>query len=124
MSNNKKIITFFKKNAYYFVFLVALAVIVTATVILLVNTNSTPSINGGVNLQNPSDVTTPGDNNQENPSDITTPTNPGDATSTVVVFEMPVKQGAVIKSYVEAGVVYNQTLGLYSGHKAIDFGAE
>ena len=51
MSNkNQKIITFFKKNAYYFVFLTALAVIVSATVILLVNTNESPSINGGVNI--------------------------------------------------------------------------
>ena len=41
----------------------------------------------------------------------------------VIVFDMPVN-GTIIKDYVSAGVVYNQTLNLYSGHKAIDFAGE
>ena len=128
MSNkNQKIITFFKKNAYYFVFLTALAVIVSATVILLVNTNESPSINGGVNIENPSDndnvgnVETPNPDVNDSPS---TPDVPDVPAVTVVVFDMPVENGLVIKNYVEAGVVYNETLNLYTGHKAIDFGAD
>jgi murein DD-endopeptidase MepM/ murein hydrolase activator NlpD len=37
---------------------------------------------------------------------------------------MPVQGASIIKDYVGASVVYNQTLGLYTGHKAIDFAAE
>ena len=36
---------------------------------------------------------------------------------------MPVSGGEIIKDYSGSSVVYNQTLGVYSGHKAIDFGA-
>ena len=124
MSNNKKMITFLKKNAYYFVFLAALAIIVTATIALLADSNQTPIINGGVNLENPSDVINPDNEGVLKPDDTSTPTIPDDVTSNVVVFNMPLEQGTVIKNYVEAGVVYNETLGLYSGHKAIDFAGE
>ena len=125
MSNkNQKIITFFKKNAYYFVFLIALAIIVTVTVILLVNSNATPpALDSGINNEqvipnSPSDTEIPSDKPSETPPEQNVPT------VTVVVFDLPVLQGSVTKDYVDFGVVYNQTLNLYSGHKAIDFSAE
>ena len=129
MSNkNQKIVTFFKKNAYYFVFLTALAVIVAVTVGLLVNSNnSSPSINGGVNLENPSNTDTPNNPSEPDVPSGDAPANPDTPdvpTVTVVVFDMPVANGTVIKNYVDAGVVYNETLNLYTGHKAIDFTAE
>ena len=129
MSNkNQKIATFFKKNAYYFVFLTALAVIVAVTVILLVNSNTeTPSLDSGINVEKPSDTNTPGDLNIQDTPDVNAPADPdiNDApTVTVVVFDMPVIQGSIVTDYVDAGVIYNETLNLYSGHKALDFSAE
>ena len=127
MSNkNQKLATFFKKNAYYFVFLTALAVIVTVTVILLVNSNTdSPSLDNGIHVDTPSDTNKPDvPSTPDTPVVPDTPDEPDTPTVTVVVFDMPVAQGTVIKDYVDAGVVYNETLNLYSGHKAIDFGAE
>ncbi len=133
MSEKKQKITmFFRKNAYYFVFLICLAVLVAVTVALVVASNSdnnlleTPPV-----IENPDNI---GDNTNDNNSsgneDGTNTEKPGDnvepekPTVTVVVFDLPVQQGSIIKDYVSASVVYNQTLNLYSGHKAIDFAAQ
>jgi murein DD-endopeptidase MepM/ murein hydrolase activator NlpD len=128
MSNkNQKIITFFRKNAYYFVFLIALAVIVTVTVALIVGGNNSPTLDAPPVLDNSNDNISGG--NEQNPNESPSvkpddkPVEPDTPTVTVVVFDLPV-QGTIIKDYVDAGVVYNETLNLYSGHKAIDFGAE
>ena len=124
-NNNKKIITFFKKNAYYFVFLTALSIIVAVTVILLVNANTnSPSLDGGAQIETPSDNNPNDAPNVNEPNDNQGEQEPSNPTATVIVFNMPVSQGAIIKDYVSSGVVYNETLNLYSGHKAIDFGAE
>ena len=42
----------------------------------------------------------------------------------VIIFDMPILNASIIKDFVSDGVIYNQTLGLYSGHKGIDFSAE
>ncbi len=128
-----KTINFIKKNIYYFVFLICLSIITLITVALVVsaNSNSTP-VNGGNNnvIENPSDDNenqTPQEKPDDTPTDKPndTPTEKPDdtPTATVIVFDMPVN-GTIIKEYVAAGVVYNQTLGVYTGHKAIDFAAE
>ena len=126
-------INFIKKNIYYFVFLICLSIITLITVALVVsaNSNSTP-VNGGNNnvIENPNDDNenqTPQEKPDDTPTDKPndTPTEKPDdtPTATVIVFDMPVN-GTIIKEYVAAGVVYNQTLGVYTGHKAIDFAAE
>lgn len=128
-----KTINFIKKNIYYFVFLICLSIITLITVALVVsaNSNSTP-VNGGNNnvIENPNDDNenqTPQEKPDDTPTDKPndTPTEKPDdtPTATVIVFDMPVN-GTIIKEYVAAGVVYNQTLGVYTGHKAIDFAAE
>lgn len=128
MSNkNQKIITFFRKNAYYFVFLIALAVLVTVTVALIVGGDNSSTLENPPAIDEPNDNTgggneqIPNENPDNKPDDK--PVEPDTPTVTVVVFDLPV-QGTIIKDYVDAGVVYNETLNLYSGHKAIDFGAE
>lgn len=136
MSDKKiKAINFIRKNLYYFIFLVCLSVVTLITVAIVVATNNnSPSLNDGNVIENPSDnpsggkpSDTPTDNPSDNPSDAPTDNpsdNPSDTpTVTVVVFDMPVN-GTIIKDYVDAGVIYNQTLGIYTGHKAIDFSAE
>ena len=129
-----KAINFIRKNIYYFIFLICLSIVTLITVALVVTaSDNSPIIDGGGTLETPNDTptdnpsNTPNDTPTENPSDTPndTPTDsPSNApTVTVVVFDMPVN-GTIIKEYVSAGVVYNQTLGVYTGHKAIDFSAE
>ncbi|MBO5851080.1 MAG: M23 family metallopeptidase [Clostridia bacterium] len=125
MSNNKAV-NFLRKNVYYFVFIVCLAVLSIITVALVVNQGG--STNNDNVLENPSeDNNTNTDTEQKPNEDENTNVNPpveeDKPTVTVIVFDMPVN-GTIIKEYVGASVVYNQTLGLYSGHKAIDFAAE
>jgi murein DD-endopeptidase MepM/ murein hydrolase activator NlpD len=45
-------------------------------------------------------------------------------TDTKIIFTLPVSSGTVIKNYTSSTVVFNQTLGVYTGHMGIDFGAE
>ena len=137
MSNRtNRAINFIRKNIYYFIFLICLSVVTFITVAIVVaSRNNSPIVDGGGGnvIENPSDTPTdnptdtPSDTPNDNPSDtpMDTPTdNPSDKpTATVIVFDMPVN-GTIIKDYVEAGVVYNQTLGVYTGHKAIDFSAQ
>ena len=127
---NSKTINFIKKNVYYFVFIVCLAVLSVITIALVVSSNSKP-VGGGPSIEKPNDETNTGDtdsNKQEQEEnkpneDNQQGNNEEQPVVSVIVFDIPVN-GSIIKDYVAAGVVYNQTLNLYSGHKAIDFAAE
>lgn len=130
MSNNKAV-NFLRKNVYYFVFILCLAVLSIITVALVVGQNGNSNQLGDDNvIENPDDSTDAGNvqtpnQNEENKGneEQNPPIEENKPTVTVVVFDMPV-DGTIIKEYVGASVVYNQTLGLYTGHKAIDFLAD
>ena len=128
---NHTVLNFIKKNLYYV--LIGISLIIIATVIAIVlATNSTPLDEGKLpeqsdnlqsgNLQNPNQdevqkpVETPEDNTQNNQPD--TPVD------NKIVFIMPIEQSTILKDYTSSTVVYNQTLGVYTGHMGIDFGAE
>lgn len=137
-NKTQKIIGFFRKNINYFIFLLCLTVVAGVSVALIVNANKNRNSvlnTGSVNQpNNSSGEETPVD---EKPNDSAVdssedkqpenkePENkePDKQTSNVIVFDMPVS-GTIIKDYVGASVVYNSTLDKYTGHKAIDFGAE
>lgn len=126
MSN--KAVNFLRKNVYYFVFILCLAVLSIITVALVVNQDgNSNNLNNDNVLENPDDNNTNVDDTQKPNEDENTNVNPpveeDKPTVTVIVFDMPVN-GTIIKEYVGASVVYNQTLGLYTGHKAIDILAE
>ena len=139
---NSKTINFIRKNVYYFAFIICLAVLSVITIALVVNYNK-PN-NGGTTIEKPNEDNNQNDNNGNNgnlenkPSVDDNQNENGDKGNeneennkeeeqkpvvSVIVFDMPVN-GTIIKDYVSAGVVYNQTLNLYSGHKAIDFAGE
>ncbi len=136
MSKNTKIVDFIKRNAYYLAFVLCLAVLVIITVALIVtgNQKTLDTMGNGTqieeeNNQNGSE-NQGGSNNQDgnenqggNDQTDGETQKPETPTPTVIIFESPVKDGEIIKDYVGASVVYNQTLGVYSGHKAIDFSA-
>ncbi len=131
---NSKTINFIKKNVYYFVFIVCLAVLSVITIALVVTSNSEP-VNGGNTIEKPDNENSGNGNNNsgdENQGGANKPNDEGNDNAggeeqkpvvSVIVFDIPVN-GTIIKDYVAAGVVYNQTLNLYSGHKAIDFAAD
>ena len=133
MSKNSKVTDFIRRNSYYLAFVLCLAVLAVITVALVMtgSNDNTLQTGGGNqiedgggsndNTQEPSDdvnQTPSDDENQNQPSVDEKPT------VSVIVFDMPVQGASIIKDYVGASVVYNQTLGLYTGHKAIDFAAE
>lgn len=137
MSKNSKVADFIKRNAYYLAFVLCLAVLAVITVALVMTGSQNNSLQTGGNDQivddngdTPSggnqneDTPSGGDQNQDTPSDGSNDNQEEKPTVSVIIFDMPVAGGSVIKDYVGASVVYNQTLGLYTGHKAIDFGAE
>ncbi len=153
MSENKssKAINFIRKNVYYFVFIVCLAILSVITIALVVTNERNQLDNGGGNViekpneddkgnnnandpgtqggnqggNNESNQTPDEGNNNENNENNENNDNNGEQKPvvSVIVFDLPVN-GTIIKDYVSAGVVYNQTLNLYSGHKAIDFAGE
>ncbi len=112
---NQKTINFIKKNAYYLIFIAVLALLTFITVALVISSNNNSQMTNGGNVldnnENPDDTQKEPDENEQKP------------VVSVIVFDMPVKDATILKDYVADGVVYNQTLGLYSGHKAIDFSA-
>ncbi len=122
MSKNSKAVNFIRKNAYYFVFIACLAVLTVITVALVIAANNPSEPVGNDKViekpEEPDNPENPG--TQEEPDK---PDKPEEPVASVIVFDMPVKNAAVIKEYTDS-VVYNKTLGLYTGHKAIDFGAE
>ncbi|MBQ3235042.1 MAG: M23 family metallopeptidase [Clostridia bacterium] len=137
--NNSKFLDFIKRNAYYLAFVVCLAVLVMITVALIVSDNNKGAleVNGGGSQveddENSNQTPDDGGNGNQTPDDggngNQTPGGSGDGNEeednkpTAIIFDMPVANGEIIKDYVGASVIYNQTLGLYTGHKAIDFSA-
>lgn len=47
---------------------------------------------------------------------------PASPTVKEIAFVLPVENGEVMKEYTAASVVYNKTLGVYTGHMALDIG--
>ena len=118
MLKTKQFSEFIKKNGYYmaFVFCLAILAVITVALVMAGNTHNTIDIGGGTQIEEET-------NNGNTETPVIKPEDDinSEPTVSVIEFIMPVKDATVIKDYVGASVVYNQTLGLYSGHKAIDF---
>ena len=134
MSKNSKVTDFIRRNSYYLAFVLCLAVLAVITVALVMtgSTDNSLQTGGGNQIEdvggsNNGNNQEPDDDVNETPSDDENQNQPSvdeKPTVSVIVFDMPVQGASIIKDYVGASVVYNQTLGLYTGHKAIDFAAE
>ena len=121
MQTNKKQ-SFFVKNIYYFVlgFILVAAIGVTLALVLSGNDGIIDTIDTGDVVEKPdSSVTKP--DPIDKPDDKP---NPDDSKPTVKVsFVMPVDNATIINDYTAASVSFNKTLGIYTGHLAIDFSA-
>ena len=129
MSEKKTIsvLNFIKRNLYYFLIGISLIVIAIVIAVVLLS-ESTPQEQG----KTPESI--PETESQSSPQESTPSTdeeNTGNndnkeenkPVDTKIVFTMPVKSAQIIKNYTSSTVVFNQTLGVYTGHMGIDFGA-
>ena len=125
---------FFKRNIYYFVvgFILVAAIALTVILFLSGNNSMINTLNSSLNenqaqLPN-SSIIKPLPDQSSIPDQSHTPTLPdtGDSTPTQkpMTFIMPVNNATIICDYTATSVVYNKTLGIYTGHMAIDFSAE
>ena len=135
MSKENRIKSFWQTKGIYILLLVASLVIITVAIVLaatsagrettLDNGSKQSSVNeGATQIPASSDVTSASDSGSSTPpsgeqtsvpeEDVPTPT------VKEVYFIMPVENGRCIKEYTEASVVYNKTLGVYTGHMGMD----
>lgn len=135
--NNKSLLGFIKKNLYYLVIGVSLAIIATVIAVVLV-TNKKPNVAGKPESVTPYESeqasTTGGGKESEKTPDKPNESESGSAkdpekesdtsASTKIVFDLPVASSTIIKSYTSSTVVFNKTLGIYTGHMGIDFAAD
>ena len=130
MAKNLKISNFIRRNAYYLAFIFCLSLLVVITVALVMTANNDNLLDVGNNQIENNIGESNNDNSEQTgggvqkPNEEEKPSEDDKPSTKVIVFDMPVLNATIIKDYVDAGVVYNQTLGLYSGHKAIDFAAQ
>ena len=117
MSKKEALITFLRKNGFYMGIAIAvLAITIIGAVALVSNNNNTaPTFKPNSNTI----------------SSVSQSTNSGSSSNSsqplpsVVSFIMPVENGEIAKEYTMDTVVFNQTLGVYSVHLAVDIvGAE
>lgn len=141
MSEKKsKVIDFIRRNAYYLVIGAAILVIATVIAIIL-------ATNAGRNRTQLTDepdqtATTTTDKEQDKPTDKEENKEPEEQSGkekeddkkddekpeepkpTKITFTSPVENAAVSKEYTSSTVVFNKTLGVYTGHMGLDFSAE
>lgn len=127
MSEKKtvSVLNFFKRNLYYF--LIGASLIIIATIIAIVLSTGNPS-SGKVEESSklPQDSASEELPSQSEPDSTPESTEkPSDKpTDSKIVFTLPVSSGSLLKNYTSSTVVFNQTLGVYTGHMGVDFGAE
>lgn len=145
-NSGTKILTFFKRNAVYFVLAFCILAIGISAMFAIIHENSIlpdsnlPSADAGNGNENEdggnennnddSGSTDSGNTNDpsdelDNPSqDVEKPdTDVTEPVVTTITFIMPVENATSIGEYSET-MVFNSTLSRYSAHKAIDFFAE
>ena len=127
MSEKKtvSVLNFFKRNLYYF--LIGASLIIIATIIAIVLSTGNPS-SGKVEESSklPQDSASEELPSQSEPDSTPESTEkPSDKpTDSKIVFTLPVSSGSLLNNYTSSTVVFNQTLGVYTGHMGVDFGAE
>lgn len=119
MSKKEQVITFFKKNGIFIALAVVfVAIAIIGSIALANNNKTTPTFkpNFSNSISNPitqnNSANSNNGNNSSNTSQVVVPT--------VITFIMPVENGQIVKDYTDNTVVFNQTLGVYSAHLAVD----
>lgn len=127
MSEKKtvSVLNFFKRNLYYLLIGASLIIIATVIAIVLLTSNNSPQ---GQLPSDSSPVESTPESEPESEPESQTPTDKPiidqKPVDTKIVFDLPVASSTIIKEYTSSTVVFNQTLGVYTGHMGIDFSAE
>ena len=136
--NNKSLLNFIKKNLYYLVIGVSLVIIATVIAIVLFTNkpnqaitpnesyveSEKPSNAGNKDSEKDSEKPTESDKPGESTKDSEDESSSDKPTVNKIVFTLPVATSTIIKGYTSSTVVFNKTLGVYTGHMGIDFAAE
>ncbi len=121
-----------KKNIYLILLAVAIAAVaIIITVAIASNSKSneldlataSSSSSPKSQVQSSSSIveTSSGNGSVDEPQTVLPDTEePNDQTDVAIVFVNPVSDGYVLTEYTSASVVYNQTLGIYTGHMGLD----
>lgn len=119
--SNGKIAMFFKRNILYII--LAFCILAIGLSVMFVLLNETPSNPNSGNVGDDIVVELPnGSDNPDIPVDSEKPDidQPDEPVVDIITFIMPVENVLAIEDYSEQ-LVFNQTMGRYSSHKAIDF---
>ena len=122
MSKKENVLAFLKRNAFYLILAVVLTVIAVVGAVALLNQDkSTPTFNknSSSSMSSSSNSSSPTTSNSTSSSGNSSG-NSSQVVPTVITFTMPVENGVIYKEYTDNTVVFNQTLGVYSAHLAID----
>lgn len=113
MSKKEALITFLRKNGFYMGIAIAVLAITIIGAVALVGNNNNTAPTFKPNSATISSASQSG--NTSSNSSGSSQTLPS-----VVSFIMPVENGEITKEYTMDTVVFNQTLGVYSVHLAVD----
>lgn len=123
------VLNFLKSNLYYLIVGVALITVITVTAIVIATSSTSPDEANKPSSESPSSSepiqNTPDTSDEPTkPDDPTKPDEPNDPADTKIEFVLPVADAVINKEFTSSTVVFNQTLGVYTGHMGIDFNAE
>lgn len=127
-----KLTTFLKKNIFYILWVLALVAVALSGFLIYNAVNKAPedelrknSTNSVTSIRNSVDST---NNSHSSAVDDGGGTSAGgddtEPVITKIIFVMPVDGGTVIQNYTDDTIVFNRTLGIYTGHMGIDYAAE
>ena len=131
MSEKKQngVAAFFKRNLYYLIVGFSLLVIAAVIAVVVWQKNNQPIQTGGkpesiAESTREPESTGGSDKPTDKPEDPDDKPNQDDPADTKIMFILPVENGSVLKSFTSSTVVFNSTLGVYTGHMGIDFAAD
>ena len=127
MSEKKtvSVLNFVKKNFYYLLIGGSLIVIATVIAVVLATRKNNLGQAGILPMLPDSTVESVPESFESSPEESTPEESvPDKPASTQIVFTMPVENSTVTKEFTSSTVVYNQKLGVYTGHMGVDFSAE
>lgn len=116
---NSRFLGFVKSNLYYLLIGVALITIIAVTAAVIAS-GSKKSV--AEKPKEPPKIDEPDKPiDPEKPDNPEKPENPKD---TKIIFNMPVQNATFGKKYTHDTIVFNKTLGVYTGHTGLDISAE
>lgn len=128
--------SFWKTRGIYIVLLVASLIIITVAIVLAATSvgstttleknsaSQSASYSSSQSTRPSSSSAKPSASEQPSASDEPQSSDEPQPTVKEISFIMPVENGTCIKEFTEASVVYNKTLGVYTGHMGMDITGE